>query len=110
MEMKMLEKSENFKQKTELKMFNNLVTNNSDLLICVEGCKDKQNITSVDLIKNCKLKKKILDRSWKEVEPEIMFKPQETIFELNRNRYFGDNRPKKNIGSGGHSQNKIPER
>ena len=55
--MEMLTYSDNFKQKTELKMFNNLVTNSSDLLITVEGRKDKQNITTLDLIKNCKLKK-----------------------------------------------------
>ena len=36
MEMEMLTNSEHFKQKTDFKMFNN-----SDLLISVEGCKDK---------------------------------------------------------------------
>ena len=107
--MEMLTKSE-IKQKTETIMFNNMVIDNSDLLISVEGCKDKQNISTVDLIKTFKMKKKILDRSIKEVDPDKMFKPQETMLELNRNRYLdisSDNRHHKSISSREIFQNQI---
>jgi hypothetical protein len=81
MEMEMLTKSEHFKKKTETDMFNNLVPNNSDLLINVEGCNHKQNITTADLIRNCKIKNKILDRS--------IFEPQETMLEFKMKGYHG---------------------
>ena len=105
--MEMLTNIENIKQKTEFKMFDNLVTNNSNLLISVEGHKDRQNITTVDLIKNCKLKKKILDRSWKEVDHEKMFKPQETTLELNRQRYQGESSEDRQQNNMSTNENQI---
>ena len=58
-------------------VFNNLGIKDSDLLINVEGFKEKQHITAQDLIQKCKLKKKILDRSWNETDANRMTEPLE---------------------------------
>ena len=107
----MLKKSEHSKQKTEIKMFNNFVTNNSYLLISGDGCKDKQNITTVDLIKNCKMKKRTLDQSCKDVDPLKIFKPENTLLEQNIKGYHlkdKDTIYNSNIGSNENVQNHIP--
>ena len=51
-----------------MKMLNNITMKDPDLFITVEGCKEKQPITTEDLIRKCKIKRKILDRAWNETE------------------------------------------
>ena len=63
----------------EKKMFNNLTIEDGDLLINVEGCKERQRITTEDLIRKCKKKKTIVVRSWQEREANRRIKPTETI-------------------------------
>ena len=92
-------------------MFNNFVTNNSYLLISGDGCKDKQNITTVDLIKNCKMKKRTLDQSCKDVDPLKIFKPENTLLEQNIKGYHVKDKDtiyNSNIGGGENVQNQIP--
>ena len=52
----------------EMKVMSNSAMQKNNLLINVEGSKRKQHITSENLIRNCKLKKTVLDRAWKGVE------------------------------------------
>ena len=93
-------------------MFNNLVSNDSDLLINVGGCKHKQNITTADLIRNCKMKNKILNRPRRDNNPDTIFEPQETVLDLKMKGYHGQGREKrtpKTMDSGGNFHQQMPE-
>ena len=60
MDMEILTKSENIKQKIELKMFDNMVTNNSNLLISVKGIKTGKTSPLLTLLKNVNGRKRSL--------------------------------------------------
>ena len=60
MDMEILTKSGNIKQKIELKMFDNMVTNNSNLLISVKGIKTGKTSPLLTLLKNVNGRKRSL--------------------------------------------------